>query len=367
MEKKKRIIFSAGGTGGHLLPALKLADELKEQADVVFISGGTLNRLSLEQSSFPFHQISCSPLSLRRPFQLIKALMKIARGTLSSLRLLSQYKPDLIIGFGSYFTFPLLVAARIKRIPLILHEQNALPGKVNRLFAPYAVRTAITFPEAKKRLRGKSELVHFPLKASHTDKKTSCFEYFGLSDKKGPVLLVYGGSSGAHILNLWMLKLLPLLKRRLGEFQVIHCVGYQEDLSKIKAHYVSAHVPACIRPFEPHMEKALSIADLAFTRAGSGTINELIEAAVPAVLIPYPHASENHQEMNAKHFTNFVQGGKYFVQNSVTETQLLAAFEEMIDHSKEIKEKIRDYRSTLPKKTMKTLVLNHMQGNCNEA
>jgi UDP-N-acetylglucosamine--N-acetylmuramyl-(pentapeptide) pyrophosphoryl-undecaprenol N-acetylglucosamine transferase len=357
-KKKKCVVLSAGGTGGHLFPALNLAKQLQDEADVHFISGGALHSLS-DESPFPFHQVSCSPLQLKRPFQVMKAMPKILKGVFKSFRLFQRYKPDLVIGFGSYFTFPVLLAAWCRGIPLVLHEQNAFPGKVNRLFSSYATTTAITFPEAKHYLKGESRQVLFPVKEREKLSKEECFHYFEL-DPHIPTLLVFGGSSGAMGLNTLIIKSLVSLKRLWGTFQVIHCVGHQEDLAKVKAHYTSAQVPACIRPFEKNLERALAIADVAVTRSGSATVNELIEFELPALLIPYPKASENHQEKNALHFTSEVKGGEYSAEADVTPQMLCQSIICLFQSKEDLKRNMQSYKNRLPKENFKHFILDRL-------
>jgi UDP-N-acetylglucosamine--N-acetylmuramyl-(pentapeptide) pyrophosphoryl-undecaprenol N-acetylglucosamine transferase len=359
MEKKRKcIVLSAGGTGGHLFPALNLAKQLQDKADICFISGGALNALSSE-INHPFHEVKCSPLKFQRPLQVLKAVPKIVRGVYKSFRLFQKYKPDLVIGFGSYFTFPVLLAAWCRGIPLVLHEQNAFPGKVNRLFSSYATYTAITFPEAQEHLKGEAQHVLFPSKEQEELQREECFRYFEL-DPQLPTLLVYGGSSGALGLNTLILKSLVQLKRLWGPFQVIHCVGKQEDQARVKAHYTSAQVPVCLRPFEKHLERALFIADVAVTRAGSGTVNELIEFALPSVLIPYPNASENHQEKNALHFIQEVKGGEYYKEGKVDPQTIAHTIVALFKNREILKSNIQSYKKSLPKEHLKHLILKEL-------
>lgn len=352
-------MLSAGGTGGHLFPALKLAEELKNEVEISFVSGGAHEKRLLDQSPFPFYQVNCSPLSLKRPLQGVKGGVSILKGVIKSIQLFRKQKPDLIVVFGSYFTFPVAAAAWCSGIPLLLHEQNALPGKVNRIFSSYASCTALTFPEAESYLKGESAHVLFPLRTCSTKQKEACYDYFDLSAEL-PILLVYGGSSGARQINQLILKSLTFLKRSWGNFQVIHCTGHKEDIAKMKAHYAAAQIAASIRPFEAYLDRALMIADLALTRAGSGTVNELIQYELPAVLVPYPYASENHQLKNAEHFKEKVRGGELLEEFELTEKQLAEVLLKVVSEKELLKRNIQSYKKLLPNQTLKDLVLEHL-------
>jgi len=235
--------------------------------------------------------------------QLFRGGRLIFKGMRQSGKILRSFEPDVVVGFGSFYTLPLLLAAKREKIPIILHEQNAIPGKVNRLFSRFAHATAITFPV---QIHGHTELVRFPLRKQ---KEQDPWEYFGL-EKGKPTLLVCGGSQGAVRLNELFLEALP----RLSGYQVLHFTGknsevHEEDYGGI------AH---CVKQFEPNLPLAMQIADLAITRAGASTIAELTETETPAILIPFPYATDNHQEKNAQHFV----GGEVYLEKDLTGEKL---------------------------------------------
>ncbi len=148
--KKKRIILSAGGTGGHLYPAQALARELEEEADLLFVASNLSKNRFFDQT-FPYQDISAGPIPFSQPLRALKGLMACTRGFFEALRLLKKFEPSVVVGFGSFHTLPLLAAAKFKNIPIVLHEQNAILGKVNRLFAPSAALTCFTFPFPNKK------------------------------------------------------------------------------------------------------------------------------------------------------------------------------------------------------------------------
>lgn len=318
--RRKRILFSVGGTGGHLFPAQVAAQELSG-CEILFVGGGLSKNHFFERGTFKFEEISTAPIRFS-----LKTFSNL-KGIFRSLRIIKSFSPDLVVGFGSFYTFPLLVAACICKVPFILHEQNAIPGKVNKMFAPFAKTTVITFPKTASMLRGTTVESVFPLRKQI--EIVSPWKYFGLLEHQ-LTLLVYGGSQGAAAINSLFCGGLDLLKKRLPSFQVVHFAGRSEDIDKLRSRYASAGILACVKGFEPHPDVALRAADLAITRAGAGTIAELIAYNVPAILIPYPHASENHQIKNGEHFVNVVGGGWLFHQEALTEETLSLAVEKAI-------------------------------------
>ncbi len=229
---------------------------------------------------------------------------QIFKGVCESRKILRAFSPDIVVGFGSFYTLPLLLAAKQKGLPIILHEQNAALGKVNRLFSRFAHTTALTFPV---HVSGGARLVHFPLRA--VQERLDPWEYFGL-EKGKPTLLVCGGSQGALRLNTLFLSALP----HLPGYQVLHFTGKNSE--NVEKHYEG--IPSYVKPFESNLQLAMEIADLAICRAGASTIAELTETQTPALLIPFPYATDNHQEKNARHYP----GGKVYLESELTGEKL---------------------------------------------
>ncbi|MBI3900977.1 MAG: UDP-N-acetylglucosamine--N-acetylmuramyl-(pentapeptide) pyrophosphoryl-undecaprenol N-acetylglucosamine transferase, partial [Chlamydiia bacterium] len=310
------MILSAGGTGGHLFPAMSLAATLSDW-DILFAAGGLKTNRYFDRTKFAHEEVECATFSLKHPLQVLLGGGKICRGIYQSRALLRRFSPDLVVGFGSFCTLPLLVAAMIEGVPFVLHEQNTVPGKVNRLFSPFAHTMTITFPSTRAYLKKKAahraiEVV-FPLRTGDRPSQESCWEYFGLRPGL-PTLLIFGGSQGAARLNRLIQEALPSLPA----IQVIHCTGNNEAAYEAKKAYDAYRIPACVKAFEPHMERAMHISDCALTRAGAATISELIEYELPALLIPYPFATDHHQEKNGEHFGLHVKGGKMYKESDLS-------------------------------------------------
>lgn len=236
---------------------------------------------------------------------MLRASKHILKGVRQSHKIVRTFSPDVVVGFGSFYTLPLLLAAKLCKVPLILHEQNAVLGKVNRLFSRFAHTTALTFPVS---LRGPTRLVDFPLRPMESE--LDPWDYFGL-EKGRSTLLVFGGSQGAARLNELFFEALPFLK----EFQILHFTGKKGEEPSHKAYN---GMPYCVKAFEPHLPLAMRIADLAIARAGASTIAELTQTETPAILIPFPYATDNHQEKNARYFP----GGEVFLEKDLTGEKL---------------------------------------------
>lgn len=343
--------MSAGGTGGHLFPAQEVARELTQDAEILFVSGGLSQSRFFDQKGFSFEEILCSTLTIRKPWKWPKQLFNIVKGTFQAKRIIQKFQPDAVVGFGSFFSLPVLLAAKWKKVPIILHEQNALPGKVNRLFSAYAEMTAITFPESAAQLKGKSVEVLYPTRQKREELG---WDYYGLSPDR-ITLLVFGGSQGAQKLNQAFAEALPFLVENLPPFQVIHFTGGHNSFADV---YEKWQIPYVEKEFESNIGHAWSIADLAITRAGASTINELILYETPGIVIPYPFASENHQVENAKHFVRTVKGGEMFLEHTLVPLRLGRSICALVELKGHLKKKIQQYKATRTEKTFASTILN---------
>ncbi len=308
----KKIIFAVGGTGGHLFPAQALARELKEQQsqlEILFGGGRLGSNQFFHKLKFPFREISSGSPLRSNP---IKAVLQIGQGVRESIDLINDFSPDLVIGFGSFYSFPLLMASRIKKIPYILVESNTFPGKVNRLFSSKALVSAIQFPEAAQVLKGKTVSTKMPFWSQELNQvslhPSEARKYYQL-DPSIFTLLVFGGSQGAAAINQAVANLeldIP--------FQVLHFCGKAQDPSLLVKRYEERGIVACVKSFEDRMHVAWRAADLVICRAGAATLAEIEAFQVPAILIPWPGASDQHQHKNARVMEKL--GGALFLEES---------------------------------------------------
>lgn len=307
------------------------------------MGGGLKNNRFFSRESYAFEEIPCATFSLSQPLNILRGSLTIWQGIKKSRAIIKEFSPDIVVGFGSFFTLPVLVAAQLEKVPIVLHEQNSYPGKVNRLFSSRAQINAITFPITRAFLRGKARTraveVCFPSRKKSSMTKQQCFEYFGLESGR-PVLLVFGGSAGASQINALFLA----AAADLPAVQVLHFTGNDKGVEEVRGRYKELGIAACVKPFENAMEHALQIADLVVSRAGAATINELIEHDLPALLIPYPFAANNHQEKNGRHFVMEVGGGKMYEESALSASMLARKIKELLTQKNKYKEQIAGYR-----------------------
>ncbi len=294
----RKVIIAAGGTGGHLFPAISLAHQLEQRGDAVLFVGGNLsNNPFFDQTRFAFREISCARPTFKSP----AFPLGIAKGTWQSLRIFKEFNPNFLVGFGSYYTFPSLIAAKMMKIPYVIHEQNSVPGRVNRLFTQSACFTAVHFPSVIEKIKGNCHIVEMPLRPGFNAHwgKEEAKQAYGLSPSL-PVILVFGGSQGAEAINQLLFDSASGLKR----FQVLHFTGTEQWNVRLTEHYREVGLKAVVKPFEKEMAKAWGAADLVVSRAGAASIAEQLEMAVPGILIPYPYATDGHQDANADYLVS---------------------------------------------------------------
>ncbi|MGQ0644862.1 MAG: undecaprenyldiphospho-muramoylpentapeptide beta-N-acetylglucosaminyltransferase, partial [Elusimicrobiota bacterium] len=296
-----RVCIAAGGTGGHILPGLAVGRELKSRGHRVhFIlrsdaaAQAFLAGEGFASSSFYYAGFSrtLSPRLLAYPFLTLAAF-------LSARRILERETPDAVLGMGGYISVPVGLTAVWKRIPLAIHEQNARAGLANRLLARWARATATSFPETAGLPAGAAALcTGLPLRPDLVPRDgAEARRALGL-DPAAMTLLVFGGSQGARALNRLAGEVLPSFCRSAG-WQVIHFAGRAEAEAMEKA-YAQAGVRAFVRPYFDDMAAAYSAADFVVGRSGAGTVMEIHRMGRRALLVPFPHATDAHQEANAR-------------------------------------------------------------------
>lgn len=325
MKEIKRIIITAGGTGGHLYPAQALAQECSKQPNpinVLFVAGGLGTNKYFDRDSFLYFDVKAAPLISRNPLKCIKGMSTLLSGYFQSIRILKEYQPDAVVGFGSYHTVSALLAAKWLNIPIILHEANSVPGKANRWFSSFAKYIAVHFPSTAKFFKRKTIEVGLPLREGYRMEdvsKDEALNYFNLSSNQN-VLLICGGSQGAKAINQLFKGCINLIKE--NRWQVIHLTGDASTTDHMTSLYRSFGIEAVVKTFEPNMQFAWSIADAFIGRAGAATIAEAMEFEVPGILIPYPHATDQHQDKNADFFVFDVKAGVKLTEKNLTSLEL---------------------------------------------
>ena len=295
-----RIFIAAGGSGGHIFPALEAARELKKNHhEVIFFTTPGLGFKKIEEAGFPVFVVSAKGVpfnSIEKFFVSVFFMMKALRESFFFLR---HFRPDVVVGFGGYGAFPLVLTARILRCPALIHEQNVIPGRANLLLSKFVNKVAVSFEKSRRYFRPqKILLTGCPCRASLGQRlpKEEIAKKFQLSAKI-PTILVFGGSQGSRRINEEFLKAARLLKEKIA-FQTIHVTG-ESDYSFVKKEYDALKVLSYVSSFLDDMSEAYGAADVVISRAGAVTVSELVIFAIPCILIPYPFAG-GHQKENAQ-------------------------------------------------------------------
>ncbi len=297
-----KVLIGSGGTGGHIYPALALARHILAKngsSQVMFV--GT--KRGLESRIIPlsgFNLLTINSMGFdRRVRNIFPVIRELLKGIRQSSAIINNFKPDIVVGTGGYVAAPLVMASVFKGIPVVIHEQNAMPGLANRLLAPFASIVCISFPETKQYFKSKrkirltgnpraSEVYKLGLKGKNSSKKSN----------DNQLIVVYGGSHGSlkinHVVSEYIArKMLP------AKTDVVFVTGeryYQDVLKRVKS------LPEEVRlfPYLDLMPEILSEADLVITRSGATTIAEISALGIPAILIPSPNVANNEQYHNAR-------------------------------------------------------------------
>ncbi|VXB39535.1 N-acetylglucosaminyl transferase [Pseudomonas sp. 8AS] len=343
------VLIMAGGTGGHVFPALACAREFQARGYSVHWLGtprGIENEL-VPAAGLPLHLIQVSGLRGKSKLALLKAPFQLLRALWQARRIMRELQPVCVLGMGGYVTGPGGLAARMSGAPLIIQEQNAVAGTANRSLVPFAKRVCEGFPDtfagsAKRRTTGNPVREELFLETPRDS----------LSKRK-PRLLVLGGSLGAEPLN----KLLPAALAKLpAELrpQVFHQAGKQH--AEITAErYREVAVEAEVAPFIKDMAHAYAWADLVICRAGALTVSELAAAGLPSFLVPLPHAIDDHQTRNAEYLAK--EGAAFLLPQHATDADKLAAqLTEVLMHPEKLKDMGRIARRLAKPDATRTVV-----------
>ncbi len=295
-----RIVVMAGGTGGHVFPALAVADELRARGvEVSWL--GTRQGLEAEvvpRAGFPIDYVQVSGLRGKGVLNLLLAPAKLLMALSQSLKIMSQRQPAAVLGMGGFVTGPGGLAAWLKRRPLLIHEQNARAGLTNRLLAPLAKKVMEAFPntfESSIKVRHTGN----PLRQAFID---ASVKVVGKNENRALRLLVVGGSLGAARLNEVVPQTLATIDVNIRP-EVWHQAG-KRNIDAARTTYAAAGIEARLEPFIEDMAAAYRWADVVLCRAGAMTIAELAAAGVPSILVPFPFAVDDHQTANARYLSD---------------------------------------------------------------
>ncbi|MBI4706994.1 MAG: undecaprenyldiphospho-muramoylpentapeptide beta-N-acetylglucosaminyltransferase [Candidatus Omnitrophica bacterium] len=299
----KKILVTAGSSGGHIFPAVSLVEGLRErdsQISVLLVLPKRSRNVCTVSSGIAVKYISTSVIKLRFSYQNFKAIVDFIKGSFESLLILLKYRPDVVVGFGSIDSLPLVLFAWFFRKKTVLHEQNVVPGRANRLLAKFVDKVAISFDKTREYLdvnQQKIILSGNPLRSSLKKiDRVVALKFLGLDQDK-LTILVMGGSQGSHRINECFLEAVSPLAGRF-DIQVMHISG-ANDADFLNSAYKKLNLRAKVVAFLDDMQYAYSVANLSVCRSGATTVSELVFFKLPAVLVPFPFAY-GHQQENAK-------------------------------------------------------------------
>jgi UDP-N-acetylglucosamine--N-acetylmuramyl-(pentapeptide) pyrophosphoryl-undecaprenol N-acetylglucosamine transferase len=296
-----RVVVAGGGTGGHLYPGIAVARELVRREPEAQISfAGTKRGIEsrvIPREGFPLDVLRSVGIRGASPVAYAKGVALIPLSLADAWRILSRRTPDVVVGVGGYSSGPVVVAAVLRRIPTLLLEQNAVPGLTNRSLARLVDAAAVTFEETVTYFGRRGFVTGNPVRAEFLE---SSDDAAGTSAHRGATrVLIFGGSQGAHAINMAMVEAAPKLAARHGGLAITHQTG-ERDLEHVRDSYRKSGLQARVEPFLFTMDREIKIADFVVSRAGATTLAELTAAGKPAVLIPLPTAADDHQRKNAE-------------------------------------------------------------------
>lgn len=291
----------AGGTGGHLYPGIAVARELSRAAHVRFIvRRGDLGKAILSREHFDVVEITGQGMPRNLSIKLLSFPFSVLRGFLDTARLIRKERPSMVVGMGGYLSFPVLLVAKCRGIPTLIHEQNVYPGLANRLLGRWVDSVSISFASSSRYFPAK-RVWHagLPIRSEiGTVEKVGARKRLGLDESRW-TLLVFGGSLGAHHLNEIVMETWSRVSDWRDSIQVLHITG-PKDYEALAARYRELPFKSVVLPYVHMMQDAYAASDVVVCRAGASTITELSSVGRPAVLIPYPYASNQHQLFNAR-------------------------------------------------------------------
>lgn len=307
-----KAIIAAAGTGGHINPGIAIANEIKRQepnSKIIFVgtNRGLENDL-VPRAGYELKTINAYGFDRKISFDNLKRVLKTIYSIKESKKIISEFKPDIVIGTGGYICIPIALAAKSKKIPIVLHESNAFPGMAVKLLSAKSNSIFVGFEDAKKRLPKAKNVIltGTPTKVKKLQindvKRNEILVKYGLNNNL-PIVLAFGGSQGAQSINNSLIEI--ILQEKNKNYQLIWAAGpsQYDDMKKVlidNNKNIDNLKNVKIVPYIYNMEEVLNVVDLVVCRSGAMTITEIANVGKPAIFIPYPFATENHQEYNAK-------------------------------------------------------------------
>ncbi|MBI4211712.1 MAG: undecaprenyldiphospho-muramoylpentapeptide beta-N-acetylglucosaminyltransferase [Deltaproteobacteria bacterium] len=356
------VVIAAGGTGGHIFPGLAVAEAIKKlhpQTRVIFV--GTprgLESIILPKEGWDLQVIKVPSLKDRRGFAKFFTVLRLPKVLLQAALLLRRHHADLVIGVGGYTSGPMVLMGRCLGIPTAIVEHNAIPGFTNRLLARVAKKIFLSFDDAKR---------FFPAERVVFSGAPLRERIFQSARAEPPsekfTIFCFGGSLGAKRLNTAMQEALPHLRDIAPHLAVIHQTGKEEGIDRLRAAYVQAGVEAQVEPFIDDMGKCYAKAHLVVARAGATTVAELAALRKPSILVPYPHAADDHQRANAETLTRI--GGAIMLRDEECTGETLASEIRKYDADRNLLQGMEARLQSLPAQNAATTIVEQCWGMVN--
>ncbi len=343
-----RVIIAAAGTGGHINPGIAIANKIKEEekdSKIIFIgtSRGLENDL-VPRAGYELKTIEAYGLSKEISIENLKKMYTTLRATGKARKIIKEFKPDIVVGAGGYICGPVVWAAKKEKIPVVLHESNAFPGKAVKMLSKKADTVLISFEETRSRLPHAKNIVFTgtPVKIKKQnysqEQKSKILKELELKENK-PIILIFGGSQGAQKINE---AVVGIIENKLNkDYQIIWATGpkqydiVKEELSK-KLINIEKIEDAKILPYIYNMEEIMNISDVIVARSGAMTITEISNLAKPSILIPLPNVSQNHQLHNAEVLEK-IGAAKIILNNELRKDNLNSEILEIIKNPDEMR------------------------------
>ncbi len=323
-----KLVVAGGGTGGHVFPGMAVAEAMESHGriDVLWIgTGRPVEKKALSGRKWDYRILNTRPLRGSGIAATMRSLAGLPFSTIRACSWLKSFRPHVVLGVGGYVSGPALLAARMLRIPAALHEQNLIPGLTNRLASRFAKTVFVSFKETVKYFpKNRVIFTGNPIRKNiiqspnHSITKSPNFR-----------LLVLGGSQGARCLNRLAGSAIQVLWQSGFHLEIIHQTG-KLDVSHVEKFYKDANIPAKVTPFISNIGESYSWADLVICRAGAGTLAELTTLGKPSILIPYPWATDSHQDANARKLTE-AGAAKYFLEGEIGAIKLAGEIQSLLE------------------------------------
>jgi UDP-N-acetylglucosamine--N-acetylmuramyl-(pentapeptide) pyrophosphoryl-undecaprenol N-acetylglucosamine transferase len=294
-----RVVVAGGGTGGHLYPGIAVVRELMARGPVAVSFAGTARGIEarvLPREGFELDTIRSGGLKGKSLVARLKGALLLPLSAIDAWRLLTRRRPNLVVGVGGYSSGPVVALAALRGIPTLLLEQNAVPGLTNRLLAPWVRAAAVTYERTLPFFRGKGFVAGNPVRPEFLAAPRA--DHVSASGGGALRVLIFGGSQGAHAINVAAVEAAPKLAASPVPLALVHQTG-ERDLAMVQEGYQRAGLGGRVEPFLFEMEREMSAADLIVCRAGATTLAEVTAAGKPSILIPLPTATDDHQRRNA--------------------------------------------------------------------